>query len=177
MLNSEVNIALNKFAKYVVMQSRANLTRKNKSVSRKLYESIKADLQVGKNSFGLSFLMEDYGDFQDKGVRGANPSLVKNGIQKAPNSPFSFKNKRPPSKFISEWAKDRNIRLRDEKGRFKKGNYDTIGIILANRIFAQGIKPSMFFTTPFEKAFEKLPKELIEAFELDLENLLTQTRK
>jgi len=116
MLNSEVNIALNKFAKYVVMQSRANLTRKNKSVSRKLYESIKADLQVGKNSFGLSFLMEDYGDFQDKGVRGANPSLVKNGIQKAPNSPF-------------------------------------------------------------EKAFEKLPKELIEAFELDLENLLTQTRK
>ena len=177
MLSDNVSTALNRFAKHVVTQSRANLTRGNKNVNRTLYESIKADLFVGKNSFGLSFEMEDYGQFQDLGVKGANPQLVKGGKQKAPNSPFSFKDKRPPSQFIAEWAKARNIRLRDEKGRFKKGNYDTIGIILANRIFAQGIKPSLFFTKPFEAAFANLPDELIEAFELDLESLLTQTTK
>jgi hypothetical protein len=177
MLSDNVSIALNRFAKHVVTQSRANLTRGNKNVNRALYESITAELFVGKNSFGLSFEMEDYGQFQDLGVKGANPQLVKGGQQKAPNSPFSFKNKRPPSQFIAEWAKARNIRLRDEKGRFKKGNYDTIGIILANRIFAQGIKPSLFFTRPFEAAFANLPDELIEAFELDLESLLTQTTK
>ncbi len=169
--------ALNRFAKHVVTQSKGNLTRGGKNVSTKLYNSIKADLETGKNSFSLSFEMEDYGVYQDKGVKGANPNLVKGGKQKAPNAPFSFKNKRPPSKFISEWAKAKNIRLRDEKGRYTKGNYDTIGIILAKRIFAQGIKPSMFFTKPFESAFQNLPDELVEAFNLDLENLLKFTTK
>lgn len=174
MLKSEVESALNRFAKYVVTQSRANLTRGNKNVNRKLYDSIVADLAVGQNSYSLSFQMEDYGAFQDKGVKGANPQLVKGGKQKAPNAPFSFKSKRPPANFIAEWAKARNIRLRDEKGRFKKGNYNTIGIIIARSIFAQGIKPSLFFTRPFEAAFDKLPDEIIEAFDLDLQNILTE---
>ena len=35
-----------------------------------------------------------------------------------------------------------------------------------------GIKPSLFFTKPFEKAFTNLPKELQEQFAKDLENLI-----
>ena len=173
----ELDKVLNRFAKHVVTQSKANLTRGGKKVSSKLYDSITSELNASKNSFSLSFEMEDYGEFKDQGVKGANPNLVKGGIQKAPNAPFSFKNKRPPSKFISEWAKAKNIRLRDEKGRYTRGNYDTIGIILAKRIFAQGIKPSLFFTKPFESAFKNLPDELVEAFDLDLDNLLKFTTK
>ena len=169
--------ALNRFAKAVVIQSKANLTRGGKNVNRKLWNSIQSDLQVSKNSFHLSFEMEEYGDYQDKGVKGANPSLVKNGKQKAPNSPFSFKGKQPPAKPLEDWAKKKNIRLRDEKGKYKKGNYKTLGFILAKRIFAQGIKPSLFFTKPFESAFKNLPDELIEAYALDIENLLESTRK
>jgi hypothetical protein len=76
---------------------------------------------------------------------------------------------------LADWAKARNIRLRDEKGRFKKGNYRTIGFILQKSIYEKGIKASMFFTKPFEKAFDNLPSEVIEAFGLDIDDLLEFT--
>ena len=93
------------------------------------------------------------------------------------NSPFRFKMKRPPRQPLADWAKARNIRLRDEKGRFKRGNYRTIGFILQKSIYEKGIKASMFFTKPFEKAFKNLPQEVIEAFGLDIEDFLEFTTK
>ena len=66
-----------------------------------------------------------------------------------------FTNKRPPAGPLGDWAKKRGIRLRDESGQFKKGNYKTLGFIIANRIYAQGIKPSLFFTKPYEAGFKK----------------------
>jgi len=47
---------------------------------------------------------------------------------------------------------------------------------LQKRIFAQGIKPSLFFTKPFEAAFKRLPDELIEKFGLDAMNLFKDTQ-
>lgn len=76
---------------------------------------------------------------------------------------------------LADWAKARNIRLRDEKGKYKKGDYKTIGFILQNSIYKKGIKPSLFFTKPFEKAFDNLPEELIKNFGLDLDDLLDFT--
>ena len=67
--------ALEKFSKYVVSQSRANLTRKNMKNSSKLYNSIKGYVEASRNSFSLAFEMEDYGKYQDKGVRGASQNL------------------------------------------------------------------------------------------------------
>ncbi len=58
---------------------------------------------------------------------------------------------------------------------FAKGGYKTLGFWLQKRIFAQGIKPSLFFTKPFEDAFKRLPNELIEKFGLDAMNLFKQT--
>ena len=181
-----VNDALQKFAKTVITQSRANLTRQRKNVDKKLYDSLAYDLQVGPNSFSLSLLMEDYGDFQDKGVRGADPSKVSKNAkirgQQAPNSPYRFGSGNYSGKWgeftksLEGWAKKRNIRLRDEQGRFTKGNYKTIAQILARNIYARGLKPSLFFTKPFEKHFEKLPQEVIEAFALDIEQFLKFTR-
>ena len=59
---------LNRFAKYVIQQSRTNLTKGSKPFgskndTKKLYKSLKHDLNVSPNSFGLKFLMEDYGVF------------------------------------------------------------------------------------------------------------------
>ena len=71
------NKALEKFSKYVVSQSRANLTRKNMKNSSKLYNSIKGYVEASRNSFSLAFEMEDYGKFQDKGVRGADIKHIK----------------------------------------------------------------------------------------------------
>lgn len=158
--------SLNKFAKYVIQQSRSNLSKKNKSVSKGLYESLGYDLQVNPNSFSLEFYMADYGQFVDQGV---------SGIKRKYNTPFSYTNKKPPMQPLADWAKARRIRLRDEKGKYKKGNYRTIGFILQRSIYEKGIKPSLFFTKPFQKAFDNLPDDLIKRFGLDLDDLLDFT--
>jgi hypothetical protein len=166
MLKENVQKELTRFGKYVVQQSRSNLSKKDKNVSSKLYNSIGYESKANPNSFEFSFSMLDYGNFQDKGVSGK---------EKRYDTPYAYTNKRPPSQPLAEWAKKRNIRLRDDKGRFSKGNYKTIGIILANSIYKKGIKPSLFFTRPFNLAFEKLPEELVEAYSLDLDNFLKFT--
>ena len=84
----EVNKTLNEFGKYVVSQSRANLTRGKKNYTRNLWESINYTLDQTNAGPRLYFEMDDYGMFQDQGVKGKNPSLVKNGKQKAPNIIF-----------------------------------------------------------------------------------------
>jgi len=78
----------------------------------------------------------------------------------------------PPVKPLADWAKAKNLRLRDSKGRFKKGSYKTIGFLIARSIQKKGIKPSLFFTKPFNKAFKNLSKDLVEAFKLDVETLM-----
>ena len=173
----ETQKALQRFARHVVSRSRANLTRGGKRASGGLYDSLGYELKTHKNSFSLSFFMEEYAMFVDKGVRGSDPSLVKNGVQKAPLSPFSFKNKMPPLKYILPWVKFKKIRLRDEKGKFKKGSYKSIAFMVQRSVFAQGIKPSLFFTKPFAKAFTNLPPELVESFGLDLGEFLEFTKK
>ena len=40
-----------------------------------------------------------------------------------------------------------------------------------------GIKPSLFFTKPFEAAFKKLPDELVEKYGLDMEELFEDITK
>ena len=112
--------------------------------------------------------MEDYGVFQDKGV---------SGTEKKYNTPYSYTTKMPPVKPLAAWAQSKNIRLRDAQGKYKKGNYNTIGFLIARSIYRKGIKPSLFFTKPFEQAFKKLPNELIEKFGLDVEDFLAYTLK
>jgi hypothetical protein len=146
---------LEKYKNYVIQQARANLSKGRNNVSKTLYNSIKGEIVTENNYAIVGFRMEQYGQYMDEGVKGAFPGMVKNGKQKAPNSRFMFTNKRPPAGPIAEWAKKRGIRLRDEKGQFKKGNYKTLGFIIANRIYAQGIKPTLFFTKPYEAGFKK----------------------
>ena len=157
---------LNKFAKYVIQQARTNLSKNRKNVTSDLYGSLGYDLNVSANSFSLEFYMLPYGAYVDKGV---------SGTKKKYNTIFSFTNKQPPSKPLAKWAKAKNIRLRDEKGRYTKGTYKSIGFILARSIKEKGIKPSLFFTKPFEKAFERLPADLVDKFNLDLDDLLDFT--
>ena len=158
MLNN-VKEELNRFAKYVVSQSRANLTRGKKNSSKELYNSLDYDINVSKNSFELSFLMEEYGVFQDKGVKGTKSNYLENK-----NSPFSYKSK----------GGKRGLKgIRDKKGKFISRK--SLQFMIAKSVFEKGIKASMFFTKPFEKAFSNLSKDLIEAYKLDVEQLIKTT--
>ena len=153
-----LNDVLNKFGKYVIQQSRSNLTRGKKNVDKKLYNSL--DYKIKKKPLSIEFSMESYGQFQDKGVSGT--------IKKY-NTPYSFTTKQPPSKPIADWAKKRKIRLRDSRGRFAKGTYNTIGFLIARSIKKKGLKPSLFFTKPFEKGFQRLGNDLRTGFINDIQ--------
>ena len=177
MLN--VQEELDKFKKYVIQQSKSNLSKLKKNDRKGLYNTIKGEAKAMPNSFYLSFDLGEYGAFVDKGVKGADPSQVSPNAkvkgQQAPNSRFKFK-KRIPSAPFEQWAKFRNIRLRDEKGKYKQGNYKTIGYIIAKNVWARGIKPSLFFTKPFEDGYKKyIDTDLIKAFGDDIETLIDYT--
>lgn len=161
--------ALKDFKNYVIKQARTNLSKSDKNNSRELYNSLAGFIDKSPAGFRLYFEMEDYGMFQDRGVRGAKAYYADEATS---GSPFKFTNKMPPIKPLALWAKKKNIRLRDSKGRFKKGNYNTIGFLIARSIFDKGIKASLFFTKPFEKAFDRLPDDLRVAFENDINKLI-----
>ena len=162
--------ALNRFAKYVIKQSRTNLSKKKKNASKKLYNSLDYDLTVGPRSFSLEFVMAEYGMFVDQGVHGSKSSYVENR-----NSPFKFTGrfKTIPLAAIDKWTVTRGLAPRDAQGKFM--SRQSLKYVIAKSIYEKGIKASLFFTKPFEKAFDDLPPELIDAFALDIDDLLEFT--
>lgn len=158
-----------KFGKYVVQQARTNLTKKKKNVSKKLYNSIGYESKPSKSgiSFQFEFSMEDYGDFQDKGV---------SGIKKKYNTPYSYRNKKPPIGPIDKWIVRRGFKsIRDEKGRFV--NRRSLAFAIQNKIYRDGIKPSHFFTRAFTLGYKRMPQEIRKAFKLDIEEFMKYTLK
>ena len=178
--------ALELFRNQVINESKQNLRKIGKGGGT-LENSIEGtEVKVTDRSLEFEIKMADYGVFQDKGVKGNDPSKVSPNAkikgQQAPNSPYRFGSGKTGNwsgfkTSIEQWAKSKNIRLRDEKGRFAKGNYKTIAQIIASNIYNRGIKPSLFFTTPFQKYAKGLPKELETAFALDTEALLAFVTK
>ena len=156
---------LNRFAKYVIQQSRTNLTKGKKNSSKALYNSLDYDINVSPNSFSLSFLMENYGVFQDKGV---------SGIKKKYNTPYSYTNKMPPPSKMDKWIVRKGLKgVRGKDGKFISRK--SLQFMIARSIYNNGIKPSLFFTKPFKKAFTNLNKDIIKAYQLDVEELLKFT--
>lgn len=163
---------LRKFKNEVVKQSRTKLTKGKKNFSKELYNSIQGKVDTGKNWISISFSMEEYGIFQDKGVKG-----VKSNYPENRDSPFSYKSSsnliglEGATGNLGKWAKHKRLRWRNQKtGRYL--SYKSIGFILANSIKNKGLKASLFFTKPFENEYNKLDEELIEAFGLDLKDFL-----
>ena len=153
----ETQKALDTFRKYVIQQAKSNLSKSKKNSSKSLYNSINGVSKVNPNSISLYFEMLDYGVYQDKGV---------SGVKKKYNTPFSYTTKMPPIKSLDKWIVKKGIAPRDEKGRLISRK--SLKFAIARSIFINGIKPSLFFTKPFEKAYKNLPNELISAYGLDI---------
>jgi hypothetical protein len=137
-----------------------------KDSTGKLSQSIKGEVKEMPNSISMYFQMEAYGFFQDKGV---------SGIKKKYNTEFSYTTKMPPPSKLDKWIVRKGIAPRDKKGKLmsRKG----LQFAIARGIFMNGIKPSLFFTKPFEKAFKKLPDALITKYGLDAEQLFDSIMK
>ena len=172
MKQSEVQLELERFRNYVISEARKNLTNGRKNHTNTLYNSLKGNVKAMPNSFSMDFEMSLHGQFQDKGVKGVggvrnttskfdrSNNKGKMWKQNAPQSPFSFKiDKKPSVKHFLQWSATKGLNP----------------YAVRESVFRQGIKPSLFFTTPFERAFLRLPDDLIEKFGLDIENLFTYT--
>jgi len=162
MTKSELQIELEKFRDYVIEQAKNNLTRLGKDVG-KLYDSIEGSVKANENSFEMEFSMEDYGIFQDKGVSGK---------RKKYNTEFSYKDKMPPPRAFDRWIVRKGIAPR-KQGKF--ASRKSLQFMIARSVYMNGIKPSLFFTKPFEKAFKQLPDTLVEAFGLDAVKLFDES--
>ena len=154
----ETKDILNKFAKYVIQQSRTNLTKNKKNSTKALYNSLDFKYKTVNGGIGIQFLMDEYGIYQDKGVSGK---------KKKYNTPFSYKDKMPPSSALDKWSVRKGIAPRDKSGKFIPRK--SINFLIARSIYNKGIKPSLFFTKPFEKAYKDLPKDLVKGFINDIE--------
>jgi len=169
----ETREVLNKFGQFVIQQARSRLTkgikkgnkRFSQNDTKKLYNSLEYKPFNRSGSIGVEFYMEDYGKFQDQGVKGTKSNYTQNK-----KSPFSYKSKMPNPEIFEGYIKRKGIKGRDKKGRFITNK--SLQFLIARSIFQKGIKASMFFTKPFNQAYEKLPKELQESFVTDIEKIL-----
>ena len=155
--------ALNKFGKYVVQQARTNLTKKKMNVSKALYNSLSYEVQQVGDNLILSIGMDEYGKFQDKGV---------SGTKKKYNTPYKYTNKMPPPKVFSQWVVRKGLEGTRDKKTGKFLSRKSLQYAVAKNIFKYGIKPTMFFTKPFETGFANLPEELQGAFSIDVDNII-----
>ena len=158
--------SLQDFRDYVVKKAKYNLVAKNSSgnLSKELDKSY---VKVTKNGFEMAFTMPIYGMFQDKGVSGKKTVY---------STPYSFKNKMPPTKSLDKWIVKKGIAPRSKSGKFT--SREGLKFAIARKIFLYGIKPSLFFTKPFNEGYDKyINQELEKSFALDVEELLKYTLK
>ena len=161
--NAEILETIEKFKNLVIEEAKGNLQKKN--ASGNLSNSIKGETKVMKNSIRISFDMDQYGWFQDLGVSGKKTKY---------NTPFEYTNKMPPPRAFDKWVIRRGIAPRDASGRFKGRSIESVGFkksitfLIARSIFYNGIKPSLFFTKPFQKHFKTLGKELQEKYGISM---------
>jgi hypothetical protein len=158
--------ALEEFRDKVIEESKQNLKSLKKGGGT-LENSIKGgEVKVTDRSLEFGIEMADYGVFQDKGV---------SGVKQKYNTPYSYTTKMPPPSKLDKWTVKKGIAPRDDKGRFISRK--SLQFLIARSIFYKGIKPSLFFTKPFQKYAKGLPKELETAFALDTEALLAFVTK
>jgi len=159
-----VEKALKKFGHKVVMRAASLLTIRKRGYSTgKLMKSLDYDLGVAANSISLKFRMEDYGLAINDG-RGASKSG--GGGALFPK--------------ILAWVKRKGLRPRNSKGQYeswknKASQQRGIAFAVTRKIHRFGYKGTGFFNDAFNENFKKLPKDLTQAFKLDLEKYLKHT--
>jgi hypothetical protein len=161
---------IKRYRDYVIQQSRSNLSKSRKNNTKELYNSIKGEIVSEKDYTIVGFKMADYGMFQDQGVKGKSSSA------KAPNSPFKFGSKSGAkgglTNGIEKWVKQKGIQFRDKKsGKFI--SYQSTAFIISRSIYQTGLRPSLFFTKPFEAGKKKyIDGEIGQAFAMDIDYIV-----
>ena len=150
----EFDKILKKYADYVIRESRNNLVRGKNNASQRLSDSLGYSIK----DTSVKFEGEYYGQFVDKGVRGAESYYADEGTA---SSPFKYTNKMPPSKAFDKWTVRKGIAPRDKEGKFLKRQ--SLNFLIARSIYKKGIRATLFFTKPYEKGQELIGDDFAEA--------------
>ena len=161
---------MDSYRKYVVQQSRSNLTKGGEhgshSASGSLYKSIKGKVSSSMNRGlkgrftggsslpSVEWEMKNYGKFLDEGVRGAKSNYIKNR-----NTKNKFKNKKTavPVGPIKKWCRS-------------KGISDKLAYAIARSVYNKGIEATNFFTKPLERRNKIYMKQYHKAVADDIAN-------
>lgn len=169
--------SIREYAAYVVSESRQNLAQE-KNAGGELYDSINSNTVVEEDAILVEFLMEDYGTFLDRGVKGVNSYY-----RETRESPFSYRRKggkfglkgMPPTSAFDQWTIKRSLAPRDKKGRFLTRK--TLKFLIARSIFLKGIKARKFFSKPFYEGIDKYQLRMEKAFAKDIESKMIYLEK
>ncbi|MBX4210338.1 MAG: hypothetical protein K4H23_04330 [Mollicutes bacterium PWAP] len=158
---SRLKRTIETYSKYVIQQSRGNLSKNKSNGSKSLYNSLKYLIKQNKDSggrfesgFNVGFSMDNYGEFQDKGVHGVNSSYVENKKTK-----FKYKKSsnliglEAATGTFAKFAKRKGLKFRDKKGRYI--TYESTGFVLAQGIKKKGLKATGFFSKPLQAGIDK----------------------
>ena len=162
MKKGEVQKLLDSFRDKVIKEAKQGLPRDTGTLAN----SLKSYVKESPNSVQITFQMKGYGWFQDRGVKGVKSGKSLSGYRFGTGSGEDG----GLTKGINQWVQRKKFQFRDkESGRFL--SYEQTARTIIRSIWNKGIKPSMFFTKPFEKYYKKLPKEVTEKYALDMVNL------
>ena len=163
-----VDEVLNAFAERVIDNSKKNLVDDRKSFGD-LYNTLSYTYEKEKDLFLIDFLMEDYGAFVDKGVRGKTSTYPETS---AALSKYQYGSGTGPkgglTKGINSWLQKKRFQWRTKDGKFM--SYQSMTYLIARSIYNKGLKANLFFTKPFEAGLKRLPDDLSKAFVLDIED-------
>tara|TARA_A100001515_G_scaffold42271_1_gene33337 strand:- start:3 stop:554 length:552 start_codon:yes stop_codon:yes gene_type:complete len=175
----KVNLVLRNFGHSVVQEAKSNAPKDR--VSGKLKDSISFTQFANENQAMITFFMEEYGKYQDLGVKGtkSGQSLGKKyyGTQ---GREYKYTTKMPPPNKLDRFVVRKGLAPRDERGRFTGRSLKTVGFqksitfLIARSIFGKGIKPTLFFSEPFRKYFRDFPRQIAEAYGDDFETFVSR---
>ena len=181
---------LTRFADNVIDGAKANL----KTFSD-LAHSLESIVEKRELGFSLKFIGNHYAAFHDKGVEGKESSARMRPNRflgdDSPQDNFRFGTGSFTGKTgqggafdiaMQRWIRFKGLKLRDigtkdkdgniirkGTGKFIKGGIKSLSYLIRRDKYLKGIRPSLFFTDPFNTYFFDLVDELEQSYASDIE--------
>ena len=191
MATSNIERYLESFAKQVVKDAKKNLAESKGDTE--LSKSIKFRIKQTSNGIRIQFLMSEYGDYVDKGVKGAGGE-IKSGEHKGKwggrrwyttwegkrkDSPFQFGSgkgkKNGIYKGIGSFIRKKGLQPRSEGGQFMT----TVGlkIAIAKVIWIKGIHGISFFQNSLRKNYSDFAIGFLAGLKEDILQSITVNKR
>ena len=187
MATSNIERYLESFAKQVVKDAKKNLAESKGDTE--LSKSIRFKMLNTFDGITIQFLMDEYGSYVDKGVKGKG-GVIKSGTTKGnyggrrwyttwkgkrKDSPFKFGTgtgaKGGLTKGLFSWIKKKGIKGRDKKGRFI--SHKSLSIAMARSIYIRGIHGISFFQNSLGKNYKNFEVGFLQSLKDDILQSIT----